>query len=404
MRPLLVLTLILVGGVATAGAPPPLDRQPAQDGASLEALVREYRSGVREKAVAAASLWSDERIARETGRLRVEVASRDEKDERTPVLLPSLDVAELHRLLSEPGSSLEVPGSGENAEEREMRRLAAAAILTEAALSHLRIGDLRLLAPGLWTTSLLLDVQPQGPTGRAFAQEFYLLAGLILHWHVELEAGDRLLTKALRSYPENPELHTALGSLIETVASLRTYPPPPGSPESRAPEPGGYSSERGDYGGVLQGATLEQAEGHYARALAVDPTLDEARLRLAHVRLQEGRPEEALRDLAQVATQARQPRQRYLAWLFAGRAREMTGDLPGAVAAYRACVANRPRAQTGLLALARALDQAGDQPGAQQTLASVTAPRAPFDPWWNYQAGQPERVQDLVAQLRRILE
>jgi tetratricopeptide (TPR) repeat protein len=352
-----------------------------------------YRSGQHEGAVALATLWSDERITREIGRLIAEDASRDKAEEREVVLLPSLDVGGLDRRASR-----------EKLEEREVRRLAAAAILTESALSRLGDGDLRLLAPSLWTASLLLDREPLGARGRSFAQRFYLLAGLVLHWHVEIAAGRRLLAKALQHVPDDPELHTAVGSLIETVASLRKYDLPPGGPEVIPGSSREYRSERGGYGGALPDATLGEAETHYEQALVFDPKLDEARLRLAHVRLLNGRTEDALRDLDRVVTEARQPRQRYLARLFAGDARQRRGDLDGAVAAYRACLAHGPRAQTAFLALGRSLDQLGDEAGAQEAFASASAPGAPFDPWWSYGAGQPERFDDLVAQLRGLFE
>jgi Flp pilus assembly protein TadD len=135
----------------------------------------------------------------------------------------------------------------------------------------------------------------------------------------------------------------------------------------------------------------------------LDPRLDETRLRLAHVRLLQGRADAALGDLERVAVEARQPRQRYLARLFEGRSREKQGDLTGAVAAFRACAAHVPRAQTALLALGRSLEGLGDELGAQAAFASASAVGAPFDPWWSYKAGQPERFDELVTELRGLV-
>jgi hypothetical protein len=351
-----------------------------------------YRSGLHDEAVAVAILWSAERASLEIRRLITEDASRERSKEREVVVLPTLDVAGLDR-----------DASRENADEREVTRLAAAAILVESALSRFRDGDARLLAPGLGTASLLLGGGPLGARGRSFARTFYLLSGLILHWHIEIAAGHRLLVQALQFFPEDPELHTALGSMVETVASLRTYALPPGSPEGSTRDSRGYRSEKGGYGGVLAAASLVQAGAHYERALVLDPRLDEARLRLAHVRLLEGRAEDALPDLERLAAEARQPRQRYLARLFAGSARERLGDLAGAAATYRACVAQGPRAQTAVLALGRSLDRLGDRSGAQEAFAGAGAQDAPFDPWWGYGAGQPERFDDLVALLRALV-
>ena len=148
-------------------------------------------------------------------------------------------------------------------------------------------GDPRPLGPRLWTASALLGAAPSGERGRSFARGFYLLAGFVLHWHVEIAAGHRLLTKALRQFPEDPELHTAVGSMLESVASLRTYASssPAGSGGAPASPSGGYRSEPGEESGALPGATLVEAEAHYERALTFDPGSDEGRLRLARVRL-----------------------------------------------------------------------------------------------------------------------
>jgi hypothetical protein len=70
---------------------------------------------------------------------------------------------------------------------------------------HVRKGDPGLLAPGLWAAHRALEAEPLGAPGRSFARRFYLLAGLILHWHVELAVGDKLLVKALQSFPDDPE-------------------------------------------------------------------------------------------------------------------------------------------------------------------------------------------------------
>jgi tetratricopeptide (TPR) repeat protein len=359
-----MLTVVILGFSFLAGgraAPAP----PVGD-ASLEELARTYRSGRHEEAVSPATLWSAERVTLEIGRLLARDARPDD------------------------------------AAEREATRLAAAAILAESAMVHVRTGDPGLLAPGLWAAHRVLEAEPLGARGRSFARRFYLLAGLILHWHVELAVGHRLLVEALRSFPDDPELMTAAGSTVEAVAALREYELP-GRPDARARDLGGYRPEGEGHGGSLPGASLVRAEADYERALTLDPGLHEARLRLAHVRLAEGRADDALGDLVRVATEARPPRQRYLARLFEGRAREKRGDLTGAVAAFRAALVDVPRAPTALLALGRSLDRLGDDLGAQAAFTSATAAGAPFDPWWSYEAGQPERLDDLVAELRGLV-
>jgi tetratricopeptide (TPR) repeat protein len=392
MRTIALFALIVGAQVSPARATGSIRPSVSEEPAPIEELVRLYRSGLHERAVVGTAGWNAERIGLEVDRLVAEEASRRKAAEREVRVLPSLDVVGLER-----------EGSHEAAEQGEVR-LTAAAILTERALSRLREADQELLAPSLWAASRLVDVKPLGESGRAFARCFYLLAGLILHLHVEIAEGHRLLARALEDYPDDPELHAALGSTIEAVASLRQYELPPGSPEAATRSSGGYVAESGAFGGRLPKASLVGALAHYERALALDPGLDEARLRLAHVRLVSGRAGQALTDLERVATEARQPRQRYLARLFAGFARERLGDLDGAANEYRACVAEGPRAQTALLALGRSLERLGDKAGAQEAFEGASARGAPFDPWWSYQAGQPERLDDLVARLRGLVQ
>ncbi len=297
---------------------------------------------------------------------------------------------------------LEAPRGAEELETSETLRLAAAAVLAESARSRLGTGGVERLGPELRAAARLVGAAPLRPRGRLFARRFYLLAGLILQGHVELEAAHDLLREGLQRVPDDPELITALGSVIETVASQRRYAPPPGTRSSGAGRPGEYKTERGE-GGSLPGASLGQAEAHYQRALALDPRLAEARLRLGQVRLRQGRAQEALPDLERVASEADRPAQRCLARLFEGRARERLGDDAGAAAALRAAVADAPRAQTALLALGRSLDRVGDGTGAQQAFTSVGEPDASFDPWWGYLLGQPERIDELVAGMRELV-
>jgi Flp pilus assembly protein TadD len=360
---------------------------------SIEELVQMYRTRSDRQAVTLVTRWSDERVTSEVRRLLAEDVSRRAEQPPEVRVLPSLDVVGLDRRTSQEKAA--------EAAERAARRLAAAALVAERAVSLLGSGDGRPLAPGLATASLLLGADLSAADSRSFARDFSLLAGILLHWHVELAAGHQLLAKAVRDFPDDPELHTALGSIVETVASLRTYEPR-GDSEA-ATNSGGYTSEGGEQAGVLPDATLGDAEVHYEHALALDPGLHEARLRLGHVRLLEGRLADALVELERVAKGAGQPRQRYLACLFAGAAREKLGDVAGAITAYRACIEGGPRAQTALLALGRALDRLGDKSGAQEAFAGAAAAGRLFDPWWSYRFGQPERAENLVAQLRGLV-
>jgi hypothetical protein len=326
---------------------------------SLAELGDAYRTGDREGAVAEVALRGRESIER--------------------------DVEQLASLASKSA-------------DRSTARMAVIVLLTESALREGRAGRFPGARWRLLGAARLVEAAP--PTrDRAFERRFYLLAGLALHAGGDLQPGYTLVQKGLGIVPGDPELLTAQAAMIETVAALRRYDPSPDA-HGREPPPGGYGTEIGN-AGRLPNASLAEAATRYEEALALAPDLYEARLRLGRVRLLQGRPHDALPELDRVAADARQPGQRYLASLFAGRAWESRGDLQRAAAAYRAAAGQVPAAQSGLIALARALDRLGDAAGSQDTL-DRTRDAATEDPWWDYQVGQPARLDALLAELRRL--
>jgi tetratricopeptide (TPR) repeat protein len=348
----LALSLAASAGVAAAASP--------ASGRSLAELAEVYRTVDRERAVAALALWDRERVEAETRQLVDDTVWR--------------------------GGAIEAT------------RLAAVALLTESALLDLQVGA----SPrARWELESAARLIRAGPPGTAFGRCFYLLAGIALHSGVELQTAYRLLEEALGFHKDDPELLTAIGAITETVAALRQYDRSPDA-GPRGTLIGGYAAEDGS-SGSLPSATLADAAGRFERALAHDPELAEARLRLGRVRLLRGQPEAAIADLARVGSQAARPAQRHLARLFEGRAREALGDLAGAVEAYRAATEQAPRAQTGLIALGWALDHIGELPEAQRALERASRADSPHDPWWSYQAGQPDRLRELLGELLRLL-
>lgn len=350
------MLVVAISGTLSSTAPAAGER-------SLRELAQVYRDGDRDRAMAALALRSRESVESEAEQLAA--------------------------LLSNAG----LAGS--------VQRLSVIALLSEGALADLRVGAFRRVPWKLQSAARLAAAAPPATRGTVFERRFYLLAGLALHAGAELAPAHAVLLDGLRVARNDPELLTALGATVETVATLRQYDPSPDS-DRRRPRPGGYASESGG-SGALSNARLADAEAHYERALALDPGLIEARLRLGRARLLRGRPDQALRELERVAAEARLPSQRYLAQLFRGQALEATGDFGGAAAACRAATLEVPQAQAGLLALGRALDRLGDKAGAQQALERASSPGGPEDPWLDYQSGQPARLDDLLAELRSLL-
>jgi tetratricopeptide (TPR) repeat protein len=270
-------------------------------------------------------------------------------------------------------------------------------LLTESALREMGEGRFPRSHWLIENAARLMQATTAGAAGSDFDRRFYLLAGLALHAGGALEPAHRVLLHGLRFVDErDPELLTALGAVTESVAALRQYDSP--EPSGRPLRPGGYETESGG-GGSLPRASLAEAQGYYERARSADPGLVEARLRFGRVRLLRRQPQAAIAELARVAVASATPAQRYLGHLFEGRANEAIDDQRGAAAAYRNAV-TQVGAQTGWLALARALDRLGDTPAAQDALARACSAADTEDPWWDYLSGQPSRLDALLVNLR----
>ncbi|MBX7185572.1 MAG: tetratricopeptide repeat protein [Vicinamibacteria bacterium] len=141
----------------------------------------------------------------------------------------------------------------------------------------------------------------------------------------------------------------------------------------------------------------------FEKALAVDPHLSEARLRLGRVLSRMGRGPEARVSLKQ-AVEETSGASRYLAHLFLGQCLEDDGDLDGAIGQYSAAMALRPDSQIGAVALAHAHSLRGRSETAREVLEKmlpVAGRRQAADPYWSYAMGSPEDAEALIEDLRR---
>jgi tetratricopeptide (TPR) repeat protein len=131
------------------------------------------------------------------------------------------------------------------------------------------------------------------------------------------------------------------------------------------------------------------AEVNYQRALKLDPTLDEARLRLGRVLFLRNDPKAAQVELEPIARGSALPRLRYLAHLFLGAVAEYQNDLAGARAEYREALTIGSECQTPYISLAFVEQALGHDEAARDLMARYAAlsPDAAADPWWFYQNG-----------------
>jgi tetratricopeptide (TPR) repeat protein len=150
---------------------------------------------------------------------------------------------------------------------------------------------------------------------------------------------------------------------------------------------------------------LAQAEAFFRRALALNPDVPEARLRLGRVLLLRGRYKEAADELRLATTSAGENLLRYYGTLFLGAAKEALGDDGGASAAYAAGAQLYPAAQSPRLALSALARRRGDRPGALTEIQRVfdlpASPAARDDPWWTYHTAQARNADVLLEELRQ---
>jgi tetratricopeptide (TPR) repeat protein len=147
---------------------------------------------------------------------------------------------------------------------------------------------------------------------------------------------------------------------------------------------------------------LRQAEHFYRRALELDPALLEARLRLGAL-LVDTESTAAQIELRQVLAQAREPRQRYLAFLFLGQIEEKAGRHDRAIGLYARALAAWPRSQVARIALGNAQDESGDVAPAQALIVAffghATSEREQ-DPWSGYFNGQKDEGLRMLDDMR----
>jgi tetratricopeptide (TPR) repeat protein len=141
------------------------------------------------------------------------------------------------------------------------------------------------------------------------------------------------------------------------------------------------------------GHAREDAEKSLRDALALDPGLQEARLRLGKLLLDERRTIEAEPLLAEVDERTADDRQRYLARLLLSRVADRRGRPEEAVRFYRRALESWPDSQAARLGLAHALEKSSG-PAVPPVLvgATLSASRRLVraqDPWWQYPFGPP---------------
>lgn len=226
-----------------------------------------------------------------------------------------------------------------------------------------------------------------GGSDRGFQPLFDLAVIGYLHGQLRVGPAHDATAHALGKFPDDPELLLAYGSVVETFLS-----------------PLGRGLRRP--AGLALPHPLVVAVESFRKALKIDPTLAEARVRLGAALLRLERPKDAIRELDSLDARELPGFLVYLRALVLGAAHEELGAFETAAEQYRQAIAAYPEAQTGYIALMHLLQKRGDRAAARDVLdrwnaAGQAAERG--DPWWVYWRGQFWLLEHRLKKLRSVI-
>lgn len=269
---------------------------------------------------------------------------------------------------------------------------------TEAAFAHSRRHDGDQMDVHLeWAQRIArhdlpwpaLDALRTPPVGAAFHTEWALLVAGFFQLELALADARRFVDGELKRVPEEPRLLLARGITEEIGASERAGPRAllDAGAQQRPPE----RVSRGRTPG-RRVVALEAAASLYRRALAANPVLHEARIRLGRSLFDLGHAAEAQRELEQALAQPLSLQDEYLATLFVAALHEQQRRPDEAQRQFARAASLFPAAQAPYLALSRLQAQSNPE-AAGEILLTMFGRSAPAgvagvaDPFWVYDAG-----------------
>ena len=231
-----------------------------------------------------------------------------------------------------------------------------------------------------------------GETAGNAARRSTLAIALMLLGDAATYLGEEYLKRATARFPDDVRILVTYGTLNETEAAHQMSPAP------RFDDTGELSRVR-----AARDEKLHDAASLFERALAIDPALVEARVRLAHVRTLEHDDPRAMLLLNQALAGQPEAAWVYLARLILGGIQERAGHAESAMQLYRAALAVKPEGQSAYIALSQAMHRGGDGRAAADVLALLFRRRltpTSDDPWWDYPFGKWRDAEPMLEGLR----
>jgi tetratricopeptide (TPR) repeat protein len=243
-------------------------------------------------------------------------------------------------------------------------------------------------------------------------RDWYLVALLVPARYMSIDEDGTFAAEAAGRFPLDADIQLAAGCLDETRADFNHQVPSGlrvGPPRATWTDDVPMSGDAAYWGGDrLSRRTMatprEEATSRFRAALAADPRLHEARVRLGRVLALSKQRKQALDLLAQAGRDAPDSRLQYLARIIAGSIFELEDRWEDAERVYREAIGIRPGAQSARIALASVLERAGRQADANAVVAPGLTPDASSDldadPMWRYRLGPPIDAVAILSRLR----
>ena len=336
---------------------------------AYEAVVRQYVSGQREAAVADMYGWPDQRL-------------RDE-------MVALSGFWRKARACHPCAASLAWP---------RIPVRAALMLHSDCAERARREGQRSQLHESVAVT--IAGLLKDDPAQRTFARRWYEgmagLAQLENRWDEALAWAER----GLAEFPDSSQMLLVLGSIEETVGAQATFL----ETDEALVDPNVRRTRANLLYAREVRTHLEKAERVLRSAVAADPSLLEARLRLGRVCWRLGETAEARSTLQEVLDRKPDRGTALLAHLFLGRLDEDEGRLDEAARAYETALALDVGAQSARIALSHVHLRRGDAASARAQVDKVvgfSGFRLRPDPFWLYPWGPSVGVAERLETLRR---
>jgi len=254
-----------------------------------------------------------------------------------------------------------------------------------------------------WELATGLVRRGQGPTVAAWLRA----TGAVLQQWADCDVLRRHLDVSLALFPQDAVIALHAGTLHQTfadprvqqyVARRRTSPRPAygrtigdwasGPPGLRQSLNGRLSAVGAGSAGLPEATEVElgRARDFFRRALQLDPSLQEARIRLAHVLADLGEHAEAVATVRPALATTLVPFFEFYAAVILGRSEEHLGHYAAAGDAYARAAARFPGAESAELARSRVALAQGRAGDAVAIAVGVAGPESGehADPWASY--------------------